>query len=38
MGLSNIIPGDQPDYSQMIGMNAMPRQSGGLAAILKLLA
>lgn len=35
---AQILPGDQPDYSQMIGMNAMPRQGGGLAAILKLLA
>lgn len=34
---AQILPGDQPDYSQMIGMNAMPRQGGGLAAILKLL-
>ena len=35
---AQILPGDQPDYGQMLAMNAMPKQGGGLAAILKLLA
>lgn len=34
---AQILPGDQPDYTPMIGMSPMLRQSSGLAALLKLL-
>lgn len=34
---AQILPGDQPDYGQMLAMNAMPKQGGGLATILKLI-
>ncbi len=35
---AQILPGDQPDYTQMIAMNAQPQQGGGgLGAILKLI-
>lgn len=32
------LPGGTPQEHDMTGMNAMPRQGGGLSALLKLLA
>lgn len=32
-----ILPSDQPDYSQLIAQNAAPKSGGGLSALLKLL-